>query len=79
MKKQRFLAIVFMFALVTGSSGCSHRFVAGVRKLFVKPAVSGEVYRRGCAEALRSVGTGRGAASNGDSAGLSGGEAGGVD
>lgn len=44
MKKQRFLAIVFMLALVTGSSGCSHRFVAGVRKLLVKPAVSGAKY-----------------------------------
>lgn len=44
MKKQRFLAIVFILSLAASSSGCTNRFVAGVRKLFVKPATVSAKY-----------------------------------
>jgi Flp pilus assembly protein TadD len=38
MNRQRFLTIIFIFSLMATSSGCTNRFVAGARKLFVTPA-----------------------------------------
>lgn len=41
MKKSKGFALVFMLTVVLTSSGCSHRLIAGVRKLLVRPVVSG--------------------------------------
>ncbi len=44
MTKQKPLATLFILALVLTNSGCSNRFVAGVRKLFVKPVTASAKY-----------------------------------